>query len=188
MRGVALSDSVDLLNIDFNPTDLNFRIVTYIQSQSIFPLRIYKIVGKWQLHIYDRSVDDVSISHRALCIQDSRWPRVSLSTSEQLELLRRYDASWKNIEWWEHNTVFFIPRNYPGNSSMEMFRHTTEEDTLSISYSCRLAYTEFPCVRWTLDLPCETLAWTHPMTYWRSRTTLESTSTSCPLFLIPIIF
>ena len=107
VRGVALSDSVDLLNIDFNPTDLNFRIVTYIQSQSIFPLRIYKIVGKWQLHIYDRSVDDISISHRALCIQDSRWPRVSLSTSKQLELLRRYDASWRTSSG-GNPTLFFL--------------------------------------------------------------------------------
>ena len=32
-------------------------------------------------------------------------PPGNLSTSERLELLRRYEASWKNFEWSEHNTV-----------------------------------------------------------------------------------
>ena len=44
-----------------------------------------------------------------------------LTTSERLDLLRRYEASWKNLEWSEHNTipsplrVFEITRNYYGN-------------------------------------------------------------------------
>ena|ERR1700677_4842495 len=32
-------------------------------------------------------------------------PPGGLTTSERLELLRRYEASWKNIEWSEHNTI-----------------------------------------------------------------------------------
>jgi hypothetical protein len=32
-------------------------------------------------------------------------PPSALATSERLELLRRYEASWKNIEWSEHNTI-----------------------------------------------------------------------------------
>ena len=61
---------------------------------------------------------------------------------ECLELLRRYDASWKNIEWCKH-ALFSISRDQPGNS-MEIFGHTAEEVTLSISYNYRLVYAEFP--------------------------------------------
>jgi hypothetical protein len=32
-------------------------------------------------------------------------PPGGLTTSERLELLRRYEASWKNFEWSEYNTV-----------------------------------------------------------------------------------
>ena len=32
-------------------------------------------------------------------------PPGGLTTSERLELLRRYEACWKNIEWSEHNTI-----------------------------------------------------------------------------------
>ena len=34
-------------------------------------------------------------------------PPGELTTSERLELLRKYEASWKNIEWNEDNTVTF---------------------------------------------------------------------------------
>ena len=47
VRGSALTELAIQMLIFFNPTDLlNFRIATYIQPQFIFPLRIYKIVGK----------------------------------------------------------------------------------------------------------------------------------------------
>ena len=32
-------------------------------------------------------------------------PLGGLITSERLDLLRRYEASWKNLEWSEHNTI-----------------------------------------------------------------------------------
>jgi hypothetical protein len=32
-------------------------------------------------------------------------PPGDLTTSERLDLLRRYEASWKNIEWNEHKTI-----------------------------------------------------------------------------------
>jgi hypothetical protein len=32
-------------------------------------------------------------------------PPGNLTTSERLDLLRRYEASWKNIKWDEHNTI-----------------------------------------------------------------------------------
>ena len=32
-------------------------------------------------------------------------PPGDLTTSERLDLLRRYEASWKNLEWNEHNTI-----------------------------------------------------------------------------------
>ena len=32
-------------------------------------------------------------------------PPGGLTPSERLELLRSYEASWKNIEWSEHNTI-----------------------------------------------------------------------------------
>jgi hypothetical protein len=32
-------------------------------------------------------------------------PLGDVTTSERLELLRRYEASWKNIEWNEHTTI-----------------------------------------------------------------------------------
>ena len=34
-------------------------------------------------------------------------PPGNLTASERLELLRRYEASWKNIEWSEHHTIPF---------------------------------------------------------------------------------
>ena len=36
-------------------------------------------------------------------------PPGNLTTSERLELLRRYEAAWKNIEWSEHHTIPYTP-------------------------------------------------------------------------------
>ena len=36
-------------------------------------------------------------------------PPGNLTTSERLELLRRYETSWKNIEWSEHHTIPLSP-------------------------------------------------------------------------------
>jgi hypothetical protein len=43
-------------------------------------------------------------------------PPGSLTTSERLELLRSYEASWKNIQWGEHNTV-----SYPQGPASELY-------------------------------------------------------------------
>ena len=39
-------------------------------------------------------------------------PAGDLSTSERLDLLRRYETSWKNLEWNEHNTIFSPSRDF----------------------------------------------------------------------------
>ena len=43
-------------------------------------------------------------------------PSGGLTISERLELLRRYDTSWKNIEWSEHHTV-----SYPEGPAWELY-------------------------------------------------------------------
>ena len=43
-------------------------------------------------------------------------PPGNLTTSERLELLRRYEASWKNIEWSEHHTI-----PYPQGTTWEFY-------------------------------------------------------------------
>ena len=43
-------------------------------------------------------------------------PPGNLTTSERLELLRRYEASWKNIEWSEHHTI-----SYPQGRAWELY-------------------------------------------------------------------
>ena len=72
-------------------------------------------------------------------------PPGSLTTSERLELLRRYEVSWETFEWSEKNTLDYpSPHAHPGNS-MELFVHTEEEKTPSIFYNCRLVYVAFLC-------------------------------------------
>ena len=39
-------------------------------------------------------------------------PPGNLTTSERLDLLKRYEASWKNLEWTEHNTASSIPSRF----------------------------------------------------------------------------
>ena len=116
-------------------------------------------------------------------IQDSRWPRVSLFTSECLELFRRYDASWKNMEWCKHSTVFYLQGpawEFYGN----IWAHSGGSYAIDfVQLPSRLR--GIPIRQWALRFDFAARdSWTHLMTYWRrSRTTLESTSTSCPLFL-----
>jgi hypothetical protein len=43
-------------------------------------------------------------------------PPGGLTTSERLELLRSYEASWKNLEWSEYNTV-----SYPEGRAWEFY-------------------------------------------------------------------
>ena len=43
-------------------------------------------------------------------------PPGNLTTSERLELLRRYETSWKNIEWSEHHTI-----PYPQGMAWEFY-------------------------------------------------------------------
>ena len=39
-------------------------------------------------------------------------PPGNLTTSERLDLLRRYESSWKNIEWSEHRTIPYAQGMY----------------------------------------------------------------------------
>ena len=48
---------------------------------------------------------DRSILLRPLCVRNGRWVPRSPATSECLELLRSYEASWKNIKWSKDSTI-----------------------------------------------------------------------------------
>ena len=56
-------------------------------------------------------------------------PPGNLTTSERLELLRRYEASWKNNEWIEHHTI-----PYPQGTTWEFYGnvwgHTRGSDAI----------------------------------------------------------
>ena len=81
-------------------------------------------------------------------------PLGELTTSERLELLRRYEASWKNIEWNEDNTQAFthsVRDRNPGKLYGNVWAHRRELERDAIDFvqlPSRLR--RIPMRQWTL--------------------------------------
>ena len=84
-------------------------------------------------------------------------PPGELTTSERLELLRRYEASWKNIKWNEDNTQAFTHsvRDFgdsnPGKLYGNVWAHSRELERDAIDFvqlPSRLR--RIPMRQWTL--------------------------------------
>jgi hypothetical protein len=73
-----------------------------------------------------------------------------LTTSKRFELLRRYDASWKNIEWTEHNTIPYS-RGQPCKLYGNVWGHSSGRDDINfVQLPSRLR--GIPMRQWTLRL------------------------------------
>jgi len=80
-------------------------------------------------------------------------PPGSLTTSERLELLRRYEASWKNFEWSEQNTYV-----YPHEPTWEFYgnvwAHSRGRDAIDfVQMPSRLR--GIPIRQWTISFDFE---------------------------------
>ena len=78
-------------------------------------------------------------------------PPGNLTTSERLDLLKRYEASWKNLEWTEHNTAS-IPsrfRDWESYANVLACRHGGDGEAIDfIQLPSRLC--GIPMRQWTL--------------------------------------
>ena len=78
----------------------------------------------------------------------SDGPPGNLITSERLKLLRRYEASWKNILWNEHNTIL-SPVGGVWELYGNVWAHSRGSDTIDfVQLPSRLR--GIPMRQWTL--------------------------------------
>ena len=79
-------------------------------------------------------------------------PPGDLSTHERLELLRSYEASWKNIEWNEHTTIVLPYAQGLWQFCGNVWAHIIRDDAQAIDFvqlPSRLR--GIPMRQWTLE-------------------------------------
>ena len=77
-------------------------------------------------------------------------PPGDLTTSKRFDLLRKYEASWKNIEWNEHNTIISSTGG-PGVWELygNVWAHNNESDAMEfVQLPSRIR--SIPMRQWTL--------------------------------------
>ena len=75
-------------------------------------------------------------------------PPGGLTPFERLELLRSYEASWKNIEWSEHNTIHY-PQGLAWEFYGNVWAHSRGSDAIEfVQLPSRLR--GIPMRQWTL--------------------------------------
>ena len=81
-------------------------------------------------------------------------PPGDLTTSERLDLLRKYEASWKNIEWNEHNTIPSRPREGVWEFYGNVWAHSQGSEAIEfVQLPSRLR--GIPMRQWTLRFDFE---------------------------------
>jgi hypothetical protein len=113
------------------PIELTTRILTFFEPAELVDFRRVRYFSITGSALLSKSMDSQVNSFFKSLIDESTafqyrialfasgmvdGPPGNLTTSERLELLRRYEASWRSIEWSEHYTI-----PYPQGSSWEFY-------------------------------------------------------------------